>query len=113
MREYAARRRVETPKRWEHLKYRYGIDYADYLTMSEEQNGQCAICGVTVDPLHVDHCHETGVVRGLLCGPCNTSLGGFKDDPSILQRAIAYLDKFYDRPDCDEQLVRILERAYT
>lgn len=56
----------------------------------------CAICGTTAWPgrhsrPHVDHCHETGLVRGILCSECNTGLGKFKEDPALLRRAIEYL----------------------
>jgi hypothetical protein len=67
--------------------------------MLEAQDYKCAICGVldVVAPgngaLAVDHCHETGRVRGLLCSICNTSLGGFRDDPELLQRAVNYLNR--------------------
>lgn len=58
-------------------------------------NKSCQICKTT-KPNHkkgfvVDHCHETGLARGILCAHCNASLGGFKDDISILKSAIEYL----------------------
>ena len=62
----------------------------DFEIMSNLQNNNCAICGEEVK-LHVDHCHKTGKIRGLLCRNCNTSLGKFKDSPEILQNAITYL----------------------
>jgi hypothetical protein len=52
--------------------------------------GRCAICGRT-DRLHVDHCHETGQVRGLLCDSCNAGLGRFRDDEARLIAAANYL----------------------
>lgn len=77
------------------LKYRFGITVEDYDMILLTQKGCCAICG-TDNPggrgrFHVDHNHETGRVRGLLCHYCNVSLGGFKDSPAILARAIEYL----------------------
>jgi hypothetical protein len=55
---------------------------------------QCAICEVGVDGKgHIDHCHETGAVRGLLCRGCNLGLGNFTDDIFKLERAILYLKK--------------------
>lgn len=50
----------------------------------------CDLCG-EVGPLHVDHCHKTGAVRGVLCHLCNTGLGSFRDSPTLLARAINYL----------------------
>jgi len=64
--------------------------------MLKEQGGGCAICGETKplkgkNYLCVDHCHETGEVRGILCHACNTGLGKFKDSPELLHTAINYL----------------------
>lgn len=74
----------------------YGISLAEYHAMVEKQGGVCAICGRS-DEVHgralaIDHCHDTGVVRGALCGPCNRAIGLFKDDPSRLRNAAAYLE---------------------
>jgi len=80
------------------LKANYGLTLQDYENLLESQNGKCAICGSTnpgkVDAAHlaVDHCHETGKVRGLLCNSCNNGLGRFKDDPVILTNAVTYLE---------------------
>lgn len=77
------------------LKRSYGITLTDYNQMFTEQEGCCKICNTHQTQLKrklfVDHCHETGAVRGLLCQPCNTLLGQAKDDITILQNAIAYL----------------------
>ena len=61
--------------------------------MLTEQGGACGICGEapTIRALHVDHDHETGQVRGLLCQPCNHGLGNFKDDLNRLAGAMRYL----------------------
>jgi hypothetical protein len=75
-----------------------GITAVDYDKMYNEQNGRCAICGKHQlelnKSLHLDHCHLTGIVRGILCSNCNTGLGLFKDDIKILRCAISYLDKY-------------------
>jgi hypothetical protein len=79
------------------LKTQYGISSDEYEFLLKKQFGECAICrslsghrkGST--RLAVDHCHSTGKVRGLLCQPCNTALGIFKDDVRLLKRAIKYL----------------------
>ena len=75
---------------------RFGIKPGDYRRMLAAQNGCCAICGSDRSDkrgwrLHVDHCHETGRVRGLLCSNCNQGIGKFLDDPDRLERAALYL----------------------
>ena len=79
------------------LLERYGIDLDAYNAMFTEQQGCCAICNAHQSSLKrslaVDHCHETGKVRGLLCTNCNVGLGNFKDSLTNLNTAIAYLSK--------------------
>lgn len=72
---------------------RYGMTEADYDRMLEDQGGLCAICRREPDQrsLAIDHDHESGAVRGLLCFPCNAGLGSFSDDPIRVQRALEYL----------------------
>lgn len=80
----------------------FGIDLDDYNKMLDKQGMVCAICNrgeVARKPrtkvimnLAVDHCHETDKIRGLLCSRCNTALGGFKDDVSLLYNAVKYLE---------------------
>ncbi len=70
----------------------YGISYEDYNSMLEKQNYSCLICRSKPETLHVDHCHKTGKVRGLLCSTCNTALGHAKDDIEILKKMIEYLE---------------------
>ena len=78
---------------------RYGITLEEYTELLDKQGGVCAICknpetlsikGKTVN-LSIDHCHETGLVRGLLCRSCNVGLGNFRDDTRLLETAISYL----------------------
>jgi len=73
----------------------YGITVEEYEILLAEQNNGCAICkaptGADGKRLAVDHNHETGEVRGLLCDNCNTGLGMFKDNPSLLAISINYL----------------------
>lgn len=64
--------------------------------LEEQQGGRCAICGRQARKLVVDHDHETGVVRGLLCHGCNTSMGVLGDSVEGLERAIAYLKRVQD-----------------
>lgn len=75
------------------FRRKYGITHAEYDAMLELQGGGCRICGGTNGKrmLAIDHCHNGGGVRGLLCTGCNTGLGGFKDSTQLLQAAIAYL----------------------
>jgi hypothetical protein len=77
----------------------YGVTLDEYNKLLESQDGVCKICNRTelesscVDRnLHVDHCHDTGKVRGLLCTKCNTALGLLSDDPELLKKAIDYLE---------------------
>ena len=78
--------------REKYLQKKYSISLAKYTEILIEQDGKCWICQNKKD-LVVDHDHATGEVRGLLCNLCNTSLGGFKDEISSLERAILYLSK--------------------
>lgn len=75
------------------LKYRYGITLEDHKQLFASQDGKCAICCEAFDKTpHVDHCHKTGSVRGLLCDRCNRGLGYFKDSPVLLIEASKYLE---------------------
>jgi hypothetical protein len=72
----------------------YGLTPADYENMLATQNGGCNICRkapATGRRLHVDHCHKTGRVRGLLCFRCNFGLSFFGDDVATVERALAHL----------------------
>ncbi len=75
--------------------YLYGLEPGQFDAMLAAQGGGCAICHEPASSdgrgLHVDHDHETGRVRGLLCNSCNHGLGKFRDDPALLRAAIKYL----------------------
>jgi hypothetical protein len=76
------------------LKHRYGITLGDYNSLLSKQENRCAICdNKFLYSLFVDHDHETGGVRGLLCRQCNTLLGLAKDSSWLLTEAILYLSK--------------------
>jgi len=76
-----------------HLKARYGITLEEKLELLNRQGGKCLICkkDIIKNKACVDHNHETGRVRGLLCDRCNHGLGNFKDNIELLQLAIEYL----------------------
>jgi hypothetical protein len=81
-----------------HLKRAYGMTLAEYQALLTAQDGRCAVCGSdqpgsTKDRWHVDHCHDTGMIRGLLCAQCNVMIAMARDDETILQAAIGYLRK--------------------
>lgn len=78
---------------WARRKAKYGITKAEYEALLDEQRGCCVICGeCLMYELRVDHDHETGEIRGLLCANCNAGLGMFKEDISNLAAAIDYLN---------------------
>ena len=85
------------------LKKRYGITIDQYNDLFESQKGCCAICEKPQSELStalaVDHCHETMVIRGLLCYNCNSGLGRFKDDLNLLSKASSYLIRSIDLQD--------------
>lgn len=76
--------------RW---KAKYGITYDQYWTMWAIQGGNCAICGMRDENklLSVDHDHETGKARKLLCSQCNLMIGNSDENPEILEAGAAYL----------------------
>jgi hypothetical protein len=84
---------LNTTKRWAYnVSRRYNITVEGYLELLKQQNNKCAICGNKSERrLAVDHNHITGVVRALLCYPCNTILGLAKESPERLDAASAYL----------------------
>jgi hypothetical protein len=92
----SARSNPNTPvnQRRKHLKWKYGITLEEFDVMLRSQGDRCAICR-TEDPgrnnWHVDHDHETGSTRGILCMRCNNGIGFLGDDPSRLDAAAAYL----------------------
>lgn len=79
------------------LKKHYGITPEQYYEMFDKQKGLCACCGQSHEKFkrrfHVDHDHQTGQVRGLLCTECNPGIGYFQESIPRLEMAIAYLKK--------------------
>jgi hypothetical protein len=90
-RERTQKKKNPTAIRHCNLKKFYGITIEIYNEMYKRQQGKCAICGRSYKSLCVDHNHNTGVIRGLLCYQCNLMLGNSKDCIDILSSAIIYL----------------------
>lgn len=92
MREY--RKANPEAGRADHLRRKFDLTIEEYEQLLAAQGGRCAICRREPGKisLHVDHDHETGEVRGLLCFRCNGGAGQFKEDVELLARAIDYLD---------------------
>lgn len=75
---------------------KYDITHSQYLQMVKDQDNKCLICktdgiALRAGRLYVDHCHQTGIVRGLLCDKCNRGLGCFNDNPDLMAAALDYL----------------------
>lgn len=76
---------------------KFNIDHDEYVKKVLNQNGKCMICKKQCGHgkmLSLDHDHETGQIRDLLCASCNLALGGFMDDPKILEEAASYLKRW-------------------
>lgn len=99
--KYQQQLRVSNPDYFRNadLKRNYGVTLEWYEKTLAEQNGACAVCGKPEDTvihgkkirLSVDHCHDTGKVRGLLCRACNNAIGAMMHEIPVLQKAIEYL----------------------
>jgi hypothetical protein len=105
--EYLARFQREYRKKHPHRQKhqdckRIGITLDEYEEMFENQRGKCGICGNgekmklrgKIASLAIDHCHDTGKIRGLLCNNCNRGLGFLNDDVKLLEKAILYLKTY-------------------
>ncbi|OBJ40282.1 hypothetical protein A5630_25360 [Mycolicibacterium mucogenicum] len=93
---HRARRKSTSNAAWERrMIATYGINAEEYYAILEFQGGKCYICrraNGARKRLSVDHCHETGHVRGLLCGPCNRDVvGHLRDEPEAFERGAFYL----------------------
>lgn len=91
---------VETARRdraWT-IRRKYGITEDEFDALLAAQGGRCAICAREIDVAdaslrpHIDHDHQTGAVRGVLCFTCNTALGKFRDSTDLLMAAVRYLE---------------------
>ena len=94
-REYARRHYYDTKDQLRYVK-KYGITLEQYKKMYDNQSGKCKICDIPSEqlttPLNVDHCHTTQIVRGLLCGRCNSALGKLKENKKTIENLINYLE---------------------
>lgn len=98
--KYAEQQKIKNQRRkdngsiydW-YFQRKYKISYEQYNKMHKEQAGLCAICSKpeNTKKLAVDHCHNTGRIRGLLCFRCNSALGKLQDSIELMQKAIIYL----------------------
>jgi len=106
MKEYRKKNRAqiaEYQKRWAssnpdkikkyRLKYYYNISETEYDSLLEKSNFACELCKSADRQLHVDHCHTTGKVRGILCFTCNLALGKLGDTTESITRVLRYLEK--------------------
>lgn len=95
-RNYYQRPDVKLRNRMRYIEKTFGIKYSLYEELNEKQGGLCAICGreetsAANTYLAVDHCHATGIIRGLLCSACNIGIGLFREQIEILEKAKQYL----------------------
>lgn len=94
----ANRHRLQRQHRDRHLRKSYGIDSEDFELLVEAQMKLCAICFRYLGKqLHVDHDHQTGRIRGLLCGKCNKAIGLLHDKPGLAEAAAKYLRRAGNR----------------
>ena len=88
------------------IKHRYGITVEQYAQMWEDQDGKCKICGIALNTIPqkqiaIDHCHESNIIRGILCRNCNAGLGFFRDNITVLKKAIKYLKCHKEKHDTE------------
>lgn len=97
------------------LKHNFGISMTEWNTMFDSQQGKCAICfrhqSELNKNLRVDHNHQTGVIRGLLCATCNSGIGMLQDNAEILQNAYNYLNNQPLKPELADIKSNVLALA--
>lgn len=94
-RRHYARNRDAILARQRELKY--GLTTDELAALLERAGGRCEVCGEEFTDerkgtSHIDHCHDTGAVRGVLCAPCNLALGNVRDDPTKLRMLADYVE---------------------
>ena len=109
--EYQTREDIQFKTWMRNLHKNYNITPSIFNAMWSAQCGKCAICKQPMEPrgrkksaATVDHNHETGKVRGLLCRGCNHGIGNLKDDPEVLRSAFEYLMKNGNYSHIDRKL---------
>jgi hypothetical protein len=94
--------KAQKSQRERQLRMKYGIDLGIYEELLERQGGKCALCEAEKNSnsgyrsewsFSVDHCHQTGTVRGLLCNNCNRGIGLLLDSPALLRKAADYIQR--------------------
>lgn len=99
LRHRDARRQANVFHQLERTWRTHGLTLDQFHALYESQDMACAVCGdelsTNKQAIHIDHCHRSGRVRGLLCGGCNVGLGMFRDEPQRMQRAIAYVTEHH------------------
>ena len=93
---HTLKRIIDEERRATRVVREYGISKDEYVKLLREQGGVCAICFQLPKEnhnLHVDHDHETELIRGLLCGNCNKAIGLMKESSEIFESAILYINK--------------------
>jgi hypothetical protein len=96
-RTHKGTKQYDRNKRSRYFKTKYGISLEEYEEKLKQQDSKCEICSAKLEigPLtHLDHCHQTNRIRGMLCTNCNRGLGSFHDSPQKLQAAINYVEKY-------------------
>lgn len=81
-----------------HLKDKYGLSLEERDVLLREQQFKCASCGNDLHAdkprgTHIDHCHQSGIVRGILCADCNVSLGRMRENPERIRKLAEYAER--------------------
>ena len=93
--KYANSPKLKERAKWRHIKSKFKLNKEQWTAMFDSQDGKCDICSTSIDhSAHVDHCHSTNKIRGLLCAGCNKGLGYFRDSADTLVLASQYLKRF-------------------
>jgi hypothetical protein len=104
----------EKRRSWE-LSAAYGITAEGYDAILASQGGRCACCGAAANRsgkrLFVDHDHQTGAIRGVICNECNRGIGALGDSVEGVRRALNYLERAQQRPLAASAVVNLLQEA--